>query len=59
MTTAWVRGTLDWAAAASEGDHIHYVVDRLGHFLAEAASLDPAVIEASDTCPSPTRSAES
>ena len=26
MTTAWMRGTVDWAAAGSEGDHIHYVV---------------------------------
>ncbi len=48
MTTAWMRGTIDWAAAASEGDHIHYVVDNLGHFLAQAASLDPALIEVSD-----------
>jgi putative hydrolase of the HAD superfamily len=39
MTTAWMRGTIDWAAAASEGDHIHYVVANLGHFLAEAAPL--------------------
>jgi putative hydrolase of the HAD superfamily len=59
MTTAWMRGTIDWAAAASEGEHVHYVVDNLGHFLAEAASLDPAIIEASATCPSPIRSAKS
>ncbi len=59
MTTAWMRGTIDWAAAASEGDHIHYVVDKLGHFLAEAASLDPAFIEVPDQCPSPTRSVRS
>jgi putative hydrolase of the HAD superfamily len=37
MTTAWMRGALDWAAAGSEGGHIHYVVDDLGQFLAEAA----------------------
>ncbi len=37
MTTAWVRGTIDWAAAGSEGGHIHYVVDDLGGFLTEAA----------------------
>ena len=48
MTTAWVRGTIDWASAASEGDHIHYVVDKLGRFLAHAAALDPALVEALD-----------
>jgi putative hydrolase of the HAD superfamily len=36
MTTAWVRGTLDWAAAGAEGGHIHHVVDDLGGFLARA-----------------------
>jgi putative hydrolase of the HAD superfamily len=45
MTTAWVRGAIDWAAAGAEGDHIHYIVDRLGPFLAEAASLRPEPIE--------------
>jgi putative hydrolase of the HAD superfamily len=59
MTTAWMRGTIDWAAAASDGNHIHYVVDKLGHFLAEAAALDLAVIEVPDQCPSPIRSARS
>ncbi len=39
MTTAWMRGTIDWAAAASDGDHIHYIVDNLGEFLAAAAAL--------------------
>jgi putative hydrolase of the HAD superfamily len=39
MTTAWVRGTIDWAAAGAEGGHIHHVVDNLGHFLAAAAAL--------------------
>jgi putative hydrolase of the HAD superfamily len=34
MTTAWMRGTVEWAASGSEGDHIHYVVDNLGEFLA-------------------------
>jgi putative hydrolase of the HAD superfamily len=48
MTTAWVRGTIDWAAAASEGDHIHYVVDNLGRFLAGAAALDPTPDQALD-----------
>ncbi len=37
MTTAWVRGTVDWAAAGADGDHIHYVVDNLGAFLAGVA----------------------
>jgi putative hydrolase of the HAD superfamily len=54
MTTAWLRGTLDWAAAGAEGGHIHYVVEELGAFLARAA-----LREASDECPSPTRSAAS
>jgi putative hydrolase of the HAD superfamily len=40
MTTAWVRGTVDWAVAGSEGDHIHHIVDDIGHFLAAAAALD-------------------
>jgi putative hydrolase of the HAD superfamily len=34
MTTAWVRNPVDWAAVGSGGDHIHHVVDDLGHFLA-------------------------
>ena len=38
MTTAWLRGTVDWAAAGAEGRHIHYVVDDLGSFLAGAVS---------------------
>jgi putative hydrolase of the HAD superfamily len=50
MTTAWLRGTVDWAVAGAEGAHIHYVVDDLGAFLA-------AVVEGNGTCPSPTRSA--
>jgi len=37
MTTAWMRGTVDWAVAGSESDHIHHVVDDLGGFLADAA----------------------
>jgi putative hydrolase of the HAD superfamily len=35
MTTAWIRNPVDWAAAGSEGDHIHYVVDDLGRFLSD------------------------
>ena len=42
MTTAWVRNPLDWAAAGSEGDHIHHVVDDLGSFLWAAASPGPS-----------------
>jgi len=34
MTTAWVRNPVDWAEVGSGGDHIHHVVDDLGHFLA-------------------------
>jgi putative hydrolase of the HAD superfamily len=45
MTTAWVHGTIDWAAAGSEGGHIHYIVDDLGDFLATAS--EPAIIRAS------------
>jgi len=33
MTTAWVRNSIDWAAAGSQGGHIHHVVDDLGGFL--------------------------
>jgi putative hydrolase of the HAD superfamily len=36
MTTAWLRGTIDWAATGAEGAHIHYIVDDLGAFLAGA-----------------------
>ncbi len=55
MTTAWMRGTIDWAAAGADGSHIHYIVDDLGRFLAGAAALDNA--RGTDQCPSPTRSA--
>jgi len=41
MTTAWIRGGADWAAAGSEGGHIHHVVDDLGGFLWAAASHCP------------------
>jgi putative hydrolase of the HAD superfamily len=39
MTTAWVRNPVDWAAAGSEGNHIHHVVADLGSFLTAAAAL--------------------
>ena len=38
MTTAWVRNPVDWAAAGSEGGHIHHVIDDLAGFLSAAAS---------------------
>src|SRR5215472_781314 len=41
MTTAWLRGDIDWAAAGAEGGHIHYVVGNLGEFLRDAAALRP------------------
>jgi putative hydrolase of the HAD superfamily len=40
MTTAWVRTGVDWAAIASEADHINYVVDDLAGFLAAAAAAE-------------------
>jgi putative hydrolase of the HAD superfamily len=48
MTTAWVRGTIDWATHGSEGAHIHYVVDDLGQFLGAAAARAFAGIRTSD-----------
>jgi putative hydrolase of the HAD superfamily len=39
MTTAWLRNGQDWAAAGSDGDYIHHVVDDLTGFLAAAAAL--------------------
>jgi putative hydrolase of the HAD superfamily len=58
MTTAWLRGTVDWAVAGAEGGHIHYVVDDLGAFL---AALSPAITAAEErlACPQPTRSGAS
>ncbi|HYM73054.1 MAG TPA: HAD-IA family hydrolase, partial [Stellaceae bacterium] len=40
MTTAWVRTGVDWATAASDADHIHYVVEDLAGFLGAAAELE-------------------
>ena len=40
MTTAWVRNPAEWGADGADGDHIHYIVDDLGGFLA-AAVLQP------------------
>ncbi|HTV45015.1 MAG TPA: pyrimidine 5'-nucleotidase [Stellaceae bacterium] len=56
MTTAWLRGTIDWAAAGAEGGHIHYIVDDLGRFLAGVRSSNS---DRGRICPSPTRSATS
>ena len=39
MTTAWMRNGVDWAAAESDSDYIHHVVDDLAGFLAAAALL--------------------
>jgi putative hydrolase of the HAD superfamily len=52
MTTAWIRGRADWAAAGSGGDHIHHVVDDLGGFLWAVAShrhpcVSPTLISSS------------
>lgn len=33
MTTAWVRGSSDWAAKGSEAPHIHHVIDDLAPWL--------------------------
>jgi len=39
MTTAWLRSSLDWAAADAHRDYIHHVVEDLAGFLAAAAAL--------------------
>jgi putative hydrolase of the HAD superfamily len=43
MTTAWVRTNVDWAAMASDADHINYVVEDLAGFLAAAAEMEREV----------------
>ena len=40
MTTAWVKTGVDWAAIASDADHINYVVDDLAGFLAAAVEAE-------------------
>ncbi|HTQ33652.1 MAG TPA: pyrimidine 5'-nucleotidase [Stellaceae bacterium] len=40
MTTAWVKTNVDWAAIASDADHINYVVEDLAGFLTAAAALE-------------------
>ena len=42
MTTAWVKTGVDWAAIASDADHINYVVEDLAGFLGAAAELERA-----------------
>src|ERR1700681_4039088 len=42
ITTAWVKTGVDWAAIASDADHINYVVDDLAGFLGAAAELERA-----------------
>ena len=39
MTTAWLRTGVDWAAADSDRDYIHHIVEDLAGFLAAAAAL--------------------
>jgi putative hydrolase of the HAD superfamily len=39
MTTAWMRGEPDWAAADAEADFIHHVGDDLAGFLGAAVRL--------------------
>jgi putative hydrolase of the HAD superfamily len=40
MTTAWIKTGVDWAAIASDADHINYVIDDLAGFLAAAVTLE-------------------
>jgi putative hydrolase of the HAD superfamily len=40
MTTAWVRTSVDWAAIASDADHINYVVEDLAGFLHAAVEAE-------------------
>jgi putative hydrolase of the HAD superfamily len=40
MTTAWVKTNVDWAAIASDADHINYVIDDLAGFLTAAAEME-------------------
>jgi putative hydrolase of the HAD superfamily len=44
MTTAWVRNGLDWAAAESDSDYIHHVVDELAGFLAAVVQLQERIV---------------
>jgi putative hydrolase of the HAD superfamily len=42
MTTAWIRNELDWAAAESEADYIHHIVEDLAGFLEAAVAQQAA-----------------
>jgi putative hydrolase of the HAD superfamily len=42
MTTAWLRGSLDWAAEDADADYVHHIVDDLAGFLTAAARLQQA-----------------
>jgi putative hydrolase of the HAD superfamily len=42
MTTAWLRGDADWAAAEAEAGYINHVIDDLAGFLAAAAAAQRA-----------------
>ena len=42
MTTAWIRNELDWAAAESQADYIHHVIENLAGFLEAAAAQQEA-----------------
>ena len=45
MTTAWMRNGLDWAAAESDRDYIHHIVDDLAGFLSAAVELQQGSAE--------------
>jgi putative hydrolase of the HAD superfamily len=59
MTTAWMRGQVDWATDGATGGHIDYVVDDLGEFLREAAARSKSAGEGVEACRLPIRSATS
>ena len=42
MTTAWMSSAADWAAAESDADYIHHIVDDLAGFLGAAVRLQQA-----------------
>jgi len=45
MTTAWMRNGLDWAAAESDSDYIHHIIDDLAGFLGAAVQLQERRVE--------------
>ena len=45
MTTAWMRNGLDWAAAESDSDYIHHIIDDLAGFLGAAVQLQQGQAE--------------